>query len=191
MGPGTLSGDNRSPFETAIRHIACDSVGSTNSEALARARTGETGPLWITARTQTAGRGRRGRAWTSAPGNLYATLLLRDPSRAVLAPQLSFVAALAVYDAISEFVEGERPRIALKWPNDVFCDGAKVAGILIEGEGNPLTVAIGIGINCVHHPDDTEYPATDLRARGVNDACARSRVPFAFGRDDAAARAVA
>src|SRR5262245_4340585 len=163
-------GDFRSPFETAIRHIDCDSVGSTNSEALARARSGEVGPLWITARTQTEGRGRRGRSWRSGPGNLHATLLLRDPSPAVLAPQLSFVAGLAVYDAILEVVEGGRQRIALKWPNDVLCEGAKVGGILIEGEGEPLAVAIGIGINCEHHPDDTEYPATDLRAHGVANA---------------------
>ncbi|MFL5039791.1 MAG: biotin--[acetyl-CoA-carboxylase] ligase, partial [Xanthobacteraceae bacterium] len=55
-------------------------LGSTNEAALARARAGERGPLWITAARQTAGRGRRGRAWVSEPGNLYATLLLTDPS---------------------------------------------------------------------------------------------------------------
>ena len=60
--------------------IACDTVGSTNAQALAYARAGEKGPLWITARAQTGGRGRRGRTWVSEPGNLFATLLLTDPA---------------------------------------------------------------------------------------------------------------
>lgn len=150
-----------------IRHIVCDVVSSTNSEALARARAGEAGPLWITARAQSAGRGRRGRAWVSQPGNLYATLLLPDPAPAELAAQLSFVGGLAVYDAILNFAADAPLPLALKWPNDVLLRGRKVAGILIEGEGTPLAVAIGIGINCLHHPDDTDYPATDLRAQGT------------------------
>jgi BirA family biotin operon repressor/biotin-[acetyl-CoA-carboxylase] ligase len=156
-----------------IRHIARDVVSSTNAEALASARDGAPAPLWITARAQTAGRGRRGRAWVSPPGNLYATLLLRDPAPAAFAPQLSFVAALAVHDAICTYIASREPSVTLKWPNDVFCDGAKIAGILIEGEGNPLAVAIGIGVNCLHHPGDAEYPATDLRAQGI-DASAES-----------------
>ena len=81
---------------TAIRVVVRETVGSTNEEALMLARAGERGPLWITARAQSAGRGRRGRAWASPPGNLYASLLLTDPSPPERAPQLSFVAALAV-----------------------------------------------------------------------------------------------
>ncbi len=77
------------------RHITYETLGSTNAEALVRARAGERGPLWITAKSQTAGRGRRGSHWVSPAGNLYATLLLTEPSAAELAPQLSFVAALA------------------------------------------------------------------------------------------------
>ena len=64
------------------RHLSFDTLGSTNAEALARARAGERGPLWISARSQDAGRGRRGNNWVSPPGNLYATLLLIDPSPA-------------------------------------------------------------------------------------------------------------
>jgi BirA family biotin operon repressor/biotin-[acetyl-CoA-carboxylase] ligase len=151
-----------------IRQIRCDVVGSTNSEALARARAGDPGPVWITARAQTQGRGRRGRTWTSPPGNLYATLLLRDPAPASAAPQLSFVAALAVHDAVLA-AAGQHPiSLVLKWPNDLLCNKAKLAGVLIEGEGRPLAVAIGIGVNCRHHPVDTTYPATDLRAAGVD-----------------------
>jgi BirA family transcriptional regulator, biotin operon repressor / biotin---[acetyl-CoA-carboxylase] ligase len=165
---GRASG--RPAYEGAapIRHIACDTVSSTNSEALARARAGEPGPFWITARAQSAGRGRRGRVWTSPPGNLYATLLLHHPASAAVAAQLSFVTGLAVCDAILSLANAEPPALALKWPNDVFLRAAKVAGILIEGEGTPLAVAIGVGINCTNHPSDTDYPATDLRVQGID-----------------------
>ena len=164
------AGADRVPFgdSAPVRRIARDIVSSTNSEALARARAGETGPLWITARAQTAGRGRRGRAWVSAPGNLYATLLLTDPAPAAVASQLSFVAGLAVCDAVLRVADAVLPPVELKWPNDVLLRGKKLAGILIEGEGTPLAVAIGIGINCGTHPQDTAYPATDLRAQGVD-----------------------
>jgi BirA family biotin operon repressor/biotin-[acetyl-CoA-carboxylase] ligase len=150
-----------------VRLASFDTIGSTNAEALARARTGERGPLWIVAREQTAGRGRRGRTWASRPGNLYATLLLGDPSPPEAAPQLSFVTALAVHDAIV-YCRMDSGRVRLKWPNDVLLDGAKISGILIEGEGTrPLVAAIGIGVNCVHHPDGAETRATDLAAAGV------------------------
>jgi BirA family transcriptional regulator, biotin operon repressor / biotin---[acetyl-CoA-carboxylase] ligase len=156
------------PAPSAIRHLALDSVGSTNAEALARARAGETGPLWITARTQTAGRGRRGRAWISVPGNLHATLLLTDPAPPGQAAQISFVAALAVYDAVAVAAPNLASQLALKWPNDLLCGGAKLAGILIEAESGERTVmAVGIGVNVTHHPDGTEYPATDLAAAGA------------------------
>jgi BirA family biotin operon repressor/biotin-[acetyl-CoA-carboxylase] ligase len=148
--------------------IACDTVGSTNAQALAYARAGEKGPLWITARAQTGGRGRRGRTWVSEPGNLFATLLLTDPAPAEQAPQLSFVAALATHDAIARLAPALAARLAFKWPNDVLCGGAKLAGILIEAEGTrPLIVAVGIGVNCRHHPDGTDTAATDLAAQGA------------------------
>ncbi len=82
-----------------MRLIAYDTLGSTNAEALARARAGERGPLWITAARQTAGRGRRGNVWVSEPGNLYASLLLTDAAPAAHLPELCFVAALALRDA--------------------------------------------------------------------------------------------
>jgi BirA family biotin operon repressor/biotin-[acetyl-CoA-carboxylase] ligase len=150
------------------RHIAYETLGSTNAEALALARAGERGPLWVTAKAQTAGRGRRGNAWISEPGNLYATLLLSEPSPSRDAPQLSFVAALALFDALCECAPQLAPRLKVKWPNDLLLAGEKVAGILIEGENNLFfTVAIGFGVNCGSHPADTIYPATDLAAAGV------------------------
>jgi BirA family transcriptional regulator, biotin operon repressor / biotin---[acetyl-CoA-carboxylase] ligase len=145
-----------------------DVVGSTNAEALTQSRRGEKSPLWVVAREQTAGRGRRGREWISAPGNLYATLLLFDPAPAESAPQLAFVAGLAVHDAIiacaPDLIEG----LVLKWPNDVLYANRKLAGILIESElaAGKLAVAIGIGVNCVRHPAQTSFPATDLGEAG-------------------------
>jgi len=151
------------------RLLAHETLGSTNTEALALARRGERGPLWVTALQQTAGRGRRGSEFVSPPGNIYATLLLDDPSAADRAPELSFVAALALNDAIIECAPTLRTRLAVKWPNDLLCDGAKLAGILIESEnlGGRLVIVIGIGVNCVRHPAGTAYPATDLGAAGA------------------------
>ena len=157
------------PAAEAFRLAAHDTLPSTNTEALALARRGETGPLWVTARQQTSGRGRRGNAWISMPGNLHATLLACDPAEPENAPQLSFVAALAVHDAIVDRAAALREKLALKWPNDVLFGGQKLAGILIESENVEarLAVAIGIGVNCMHHPVETAYPATDLAAAGA------------------------
>lgn len=150
-----------------VAHIALDAVDSTNTQALRYGEAGERGPLWVTAVTQTAGRGRRGRIWTSEPGNLYASLLLADPAPPTRVAQCSFVAALAVHDAILDAAPGLAAELTLKWPNDVLFAMRKLAGILIEGEGrDPLMVAIGIGINCRTHPRDAAYPATDLAAQG-------------------------
>src|SRR6185437_11093658 len=150
------------------RHITFDTLGSTSAEALALARAGERGPLWISAGTQSAGRGRRGSQWTSPRGNLYATLLLSEPSSPSDAPQLSFVAALAVHDAIIACAPQVGPYLKVKWPNDLLVGRAKVAGILIEGENAPVfSVAIGIGVNCANHPVTTDYPSTDLAAAGA------------------------
>jgi len=87
----------------------------------------EPGPLWITAETQSAGRGRRGRKWISVPGNLHASLLLIDPGPVRQWPQLSFVAALAVHDAVVEVAPDIRPMLELKWPNDLLLSGANSA----------------------------------------------------------------
>jgi BirA family biotin operon repressor/biotin-[acetyl-CoA-carboxylase] ligase len=142
-----------------------DTLASTNAEALTFARGGERGPLWVVGREQTAGRGRRGNSWISPRGNLYATLLLTDPAPPEYAPQLSFVAVLALHDAIAACAPRLRGALALKWPNDLLCGGAKLAGILIEGEriAGVLAVAIGIGVNCESHPAQTPYRVTDLK----------------------------
>jgi BirA family transcriptional regulator, biotin operon repressor / biotin---[acetyl-CoA-carboxylase] ligase len=151
-----------------VKHIALQVVGSTNAEALQRARGGERGPLWVTAASQSAGRGRRGNSWTSPPGNLYASLLLTEPSPKAMAPQLSFVAALALHDAMSDCAPRLGPLFKLKWPNDLLLGADKLAGILIEAESDGVFAAVvGFGVNCVSHPRKTAYPATDLRRAGV------------------------
>jgi BirA family biotin operon repressor/biotin-[acetyl-CoA-carboxylase] ligase len=148
-----------------VRLVAHAVLGSTNTEALSLANRGERGPVWVTVERQTAGRGRRARTWISQPGNLYASLLLTAPAPAERWPQLSFVAALAIHDAVVAIAAGLAPRLAIKWPNDLLLDGAKFAGILIEGQGGgdaSNAVVVGIGVNCATHPTDADYPATDL-----------------------------
>jgi BirA family transcriptional regulator, biotin operon repressor / biotin---[acetyl-CoA-carboxylase] ligase len=150
------------------RLVRLAAVTSTMDEGRALAASGETGPLWIVADSQSGGRGRHGRIWTSPPGNLYATLLLTEPCPQARAPELGFVASLALHDAINGCTGLESPDLALKWPNDVLVRGAKVAGLLLEGQTLPgktaFVVTIGLGINIQSAPEDTPYPATTLSA---------------------------
>jgi BirA family transcriptional regulator, biotin operon repressor / biotin---[acetyl-CoA-carboxylase] ligase len=164
-----------------VRLDALAIVDSTNRQARARGRFGECGPLWITAEAQIAGRGRGDRSWFSPPGNLYASLLMSEPAPVGRVPELAFVAALAVRDAIAAAAPALAPQLALKWPNDVLLAGCKCAGILIEGDHEPprgVTVIIGIGVNCAHSPESPPahrlhgdeqilYPATALSAHGA------------------------
>jgi BirA family biotin operon repressor/biotin-[acetyl-CoA-carboxylase] ligase len=152
-----------------FRLIAYETIGSTNDELKRLAREGAGEGLVITAARQTAGRGRRGRSWTSPSGNLYSSILLRPQCRAAKAAQLGFVAALGVADAIGELA----PVVGLryKWPNDLLANGKKVSGILLETEmvsgDQPDFVILGIGINLVSSPRDTPYPATSLAEEGA------------------------
>jgi BirA family transcriptional regulator, biotin operon repressor / biotin---[acetyl-CoA-carboxylase] ligase len=150
-----------------VRLVAHEVLGSTNAEALHLARQGERGPLWVTADRQPGGRGRRGRVWISPPGNLYASLLLTGTAVAEHWPQLSFVSALAIHDAVAEVAADLKPLLAIKWPNDLLLAGAKFAGVLIEGESDINAVAAGIGVNCARHPANTDFPSTDLAAAGA------------------------
>ncbi len=138
-------------------------IDSTNAEARRRAEAGECGPVWITAARQTAGRGRRGRAWSTETGNLAATLLTTTDLAPAEAAQLSFVAALAACDLADTCLGLGAAR--LKWPNDVLVYGRKAVGILVESGARPdgrLWVAVGIGVNIAHAPTDTERPATSF-----------------------------
>jgi len=166
-----------SAVAAGVQLAALQTIESTNNEALRRARRGARGPLWITAVAQTAGRGRMDRNWASPAGNLYASLLLSEPSSIERAPELAFVAVLALRDAVVAEAAPLASRLAFKWPNDLLLVDEKCAGILIEGdvgrEGEiapyrSLAVVIGIGVNCTKHPSAASFPATDLRAHGAD-----------------------
>lgn len=152
-----------------FRSVILDEVGSTNREAFQRAEAGEVGPLWIMARRQTAGRGRSGRQWTSEPGNLYASLLVRLACSPAVVPQLSLLAGVAVVDAIGVAASSTPAGLRLKWPNDVLIGQAKCAGILAESiSGHDAVIAvIGAGINLAWHPTDLGRAATDLSEHGL------------------------
>ena len=146
------------------RRINFDALGSTNDEALARAREGDPGRLWILARSQSRGRGRVGRSWSSPVGNLYASLLLVDPAEPRYAPELGFVAGLALAGAVRQ-AAGIAGSVHIKWPNDLVHDGAKFAGVLVEGTqlpGGAFACVLGFGVNCGSHPTGLDYRATDI-----------------------------
>jgi BirA family biotin operon repressor/biotin-[acetyl-CoA-carboxylase] ligase len=163
-----------------------DTIGSTNAEALSRAKAGDPGKLWIVSPHQSAGRGRRGREWATPAGNLAASLLLVIDAAPSVAATLGFAAGLALDEALRRVAPelsvaiaidgidsgGRRSgdRLRLKWPNDLLLDGGKLAGILLEAEPvaeNRLAVVIGIGVNVTAAPEDLPYPATALAALGI------------------------
>lgn len=163
--------------------LLLDQTDSTNADARRRAEAGETGPLWIVARRQTEGRGRRGRNWESETGNLFATLLLATQKPPVEAAQVTFVAALAIADLL----DGWAPTslVTIKWPNDVMLAGQKASGVLVESgahAGGGLWLAVGIGVNLVHAPQGTERPATALVHHLRGDVAAPPTVEAAAAR---------
>lgn len=144
-----------------------DTTSSTNDDAAEAARAGDPGRHWFVAGEQQAGRGRHGRHWASPPGNVSASLLLVEPCDPAAAPQLGFVAGLALHDAVADATGLGAPRLALKWPNDLLLDGAKAAGLLLEGQRvgpkGLFAVVVGIGVNVVAAPGGTPYPTATLR----------------------------
>jgi BirA family biotin operon repressor/biotin-[acetyl-CoA-carboxylase] ligase len=170
LGPRAVS--------AGYRLAAFDHIGSTNAEALARARDGERGPAWFVTSEQTAGRGRRNRPWIAPRGNLASSILEVVDVSPAAAATLGFAAGLALESALKKVcVEAslrsagsEHMQFSLKWPNDVLAGQHKLAGILLEAEAvadNRLAVVVGIGTNVVAAPEGTPYPATSLAALGV------------------------
>lgn len=146
-------------------------LDSTNAEALRRAATGASGPVWILAHQQTEARGRRGRVWATPPGNFAASLLFRPGGAPPQLALRAFVAALGLHDALAGLA-GPRGRFTLKWPNDVLVDGRKLAGILLATAGppgRPPALVMGIGVNLTAIPDAAQLepealPPASLRA---------------------------
>ncbi|TAD73912.1 MAG: biotin--[acetyl-CoA-carboxylase] ligase [Sphingomonadales bacterium] len=101
-------------------------------------------------RRQTAGRGRQGRAWFDGAGNFMGSTVVQVADNGPPPASLSFVAALAVRDAVAG-VLGQSANLALKWPNDVLLNGGKLSGILLEMVRK--TIVVGIGVNLARAPD--------------------------------------
>ena len=159
-------------------------IDSTNLEVKRRADQGARGPLLIVADEQTAGRGRRGRNWSSPPGtSIYMSLLLRPKIRPENASMLTLVCALAVAGAIAETTG---LGTAIKWPNDVVIRGKKICGILTEmntemGEIGFVVPGIGINVNTTDFPEEIRETATSLKLELGRDVL-RTPVVAAFVR---------
>ncbi|MHB8269626.1 biotin--[acetyl-CoA-carboxylase] ligase [Bradyrhizobium sp.] len=171
LGPRAMS--------AGYRLAAFDQIGSTNAEALGRARDGEQGPIWFVTSEQTAGRGRRHRPWIAPRGNLACSILEVMEITPSVAATLGFAAGLALEAALREVsleaslrsVGSDQMKFALKWPNDVLAGQKKLAGILLEAEAvadNRLAVVVGIGTNVVAAPEATPTPAISLKALGID-----------------------
>ena len=163
--------------------LLLDHTDSTNAEARRRADAGETGPLWIVARRQTDGRGRRGRSWESQDGNLFATLMQLTRKSPAEAAQVTFVAALAIADLLDAWAPASL--VTIKWPNDLMLAGQKASGVLVESgvhESGGLWLAVGIGINLVSAPEGTERPATALAHHLRGDAASPPSIEVAAAK---------
>lgn len=139
-----------------------ETLDSTSLEAKRRAASGAIGPVWIVALSQTAGYGRRGSEWRHQEGDVAATFLFRPNAQVEKLPELSFVSALAVSDAIRRYAP--KAQVSLKWPNDILAGEGKIAGILLELVGPPSAplVALGVGVNVISSPEGLEYPTARL-----------------------------
>jgi BirA family transcriptional regulator, biotin operon repressor / biotin---[acetyl-CoA-carboxylase] ligase len=137
---------------------------STNARARELVEAGAPHGSVITADAQTAGRGRQGRTWTAPPGKalLYSAILRPLDERHLLLP---LAVPLAVCETAEALEAGIECRI--KWPNDVWVDGRKLAGVLIEAKPQDGWAVIGVGVNLAIEPDefppDLRETATSLR----------------------------
>lgn len=163
--------------------VSIAETASTNADLLAQASSAREGD-WLRADRQTAGRGRMGRAWQSPSGNLYASTIVRLRPGDSAPATLALVAAVALSDTLREAAPSLA--FAIKWPNDILVDRAKIAGILLERGGD--TVVIGFGVNLAWHPEDLRRPVTSLAALGyavdVGGFCASLAAAFALRVDD-------
>ena len=148
------------------RIVRLGAVDSTNEEGRRRALTGDADRMWIVADEQTAGRGRRGRVWISPKGNLHASCIMIDPCPRAFGAQLGFVAGVALARAARDL---GATGVGLKWPNDLMSQGAKCAGILVEGvalESGRSACIVGVGVNCVQAPEGLGYATSCLTRAG-------------------------
>ncbi|NBO19352.1 MAG: biotin--[acetyl-CoA-carboxylase] ligase [Proteobacteria bacterium] len=149
--------------------LSFDSLDSTNEEAKRLAKGGGCHGAVIWAKKQSGGKGRLGRQWVSSEGNLFVSVLLQPEKPLEDLAQLSFVAAVAVIEALEGlFPTGQK--LACKWPNDIILNDRKLGGILLESfqtEGGKHWVVVGVGVNVEHFPQGTDFPAICLKSAGV------------------------
>jgi len=152
----TAARDFPDPFRLLIR----EESSSTNDDLLRLARDGAPHGLVLVAHNQTAGRGRRGASWFSPPGeSLALSILVRPTEPKSHWPRL----ALATGLALAETTESFGIPSGIKWPNDVWIDRRKVAGILVEAGTDHVVVGIGLNVNASSFPPDIAHLATSLR----------------------------
>lgn len=137
-------GHDRRGARTDLTIVRVAVTGSTNTDMMAHAVAGEASEGdWLVAERQSGGRGRAGREWQSLEGNLHASTLVRLHADDPPPQSLALVAGIALQEALPETAR-------LKWPNDVLIDGAKVAGVLLERQGE--AIVIGFGVNIAEAP---------------------------------------
>ncbi|WP_048645608.1 biotin--[acetyl-CoA-carboxylase] ligase [Nitratireductor soli] len=136
-----------------------EELDSTNSEAKRLADGGKSGVFVVSARKQTSGRGRYGRAWYAPADNVAMTIAVPLPFSFLGSPTLPLMTGLAVHDVLQTLV-GDRAAVCIKWPNDIVVDDAKISGTLIETSATRIYV--GIGVNLVAELPDAIYPTTSL-----------------------------
>lgn len=147
-----------------IRTVA--ETGSTNADIATRLVAGDYVPEgeWLVADRQTGGRGRLGRAWSDGLGNFMGSTVVRPGLGDPPPGSLALLSGLAVHQAVSGFLP-DSGGLALKWPNDLLLDGAKLAGILLEVVCG--TVVVGIGVNLRTAPEVTHRRVAAVADCGV------------------------
>ena len=151
-------------------------TGSTNADLATRLRAGErlSEGHWLVADRQTAGRGRQGREWFDGTGNFMGSTIVRPAGGDPAASSLPFMAGLAVYETVLALfpVPGT---LQLKWPNDLMLKGAKLAGILLEAQGDAVIVGIGVNLTVAPSlPDRATIALADCGPAPDRDAFAQS-----------------
>lgn len=155
LSPSPRRRQSRSMERSPWRLETYEELGSTSDLCAARAAAGEPDGLAVLALRQTRARGSRGREWQAPLGNLSLSVLWRDAGPLADIGWVPLLAGVALAEAISPLL-ADPGRLALKWPNDVTLDGAKLAGVLIEttAAGDRAdTLVIGIGVNLAIAPD--------------------------------------
>lgn len=144
-----------------LKIIQYPTIDSTMDEAVRLSEQAEGLEFAVLADEQTQGRGRHGRTWVSNKGNLYLSVVTR-PVPLELLTQYALLWGVVLRDVISSFLPNQL--IQCKWPNDVLLNGFKVAGLLIERSHQPDALVVGVGVNLLHCPEETMFPATCLKA---------------------------